>query len=318
MWEQPLTGANIEFYFDTNTFTTSSGFFVFYTQNCLQGISSILAINNVETFSGTPPGGKGIIGCDSAISGTLYTPTIYASGNTAAPLRVDYTDWSSNSSRTVAYVTARFSPVGLITINPPSTAGWAIVGNVLGATGATGPTGATGLTGPTGPQGIQGATGIQGPTGATGDTGLTGPQGIQGPTGNTGPTGSTGPTGATGPQGIQGITGATGPAGSGVWALVGFGGNQTVFPMDTRTALNQFNFLLPSSASHFSLTSPSLIKLNKTFKTRYIGDVIYKTPTTLSRYFELGTENNIIRFYDADFNIIKEVNIQSKIPIGKS
>jgi hypothetical protein len=196
MWETPLTGANIEFYFDTNTFTTSSGFFVFYTQNCLQGISSILAINNVETFSGTPPGGKGIIGCDNAINGTLYTPTIYASGNTAATLRVDYTDWSSDSSRTVAYATARFSPVGLITINPASTAGWAIVGNVLGPTGSTG---AQGDTGPAGTNGATGATGLQGPIGDTGPQGIAG---LNGATGDTGPQGIQGPTGPAGGGGV--------------------------------------------------------------------------------------------------------------------
>jgi hypothetical protein len=233
MWETAMTGTNLEFYFEGNSFSTTSGFFIFYNNLCLSGISKLFVKNNTETFVGTAPGGKGIIVCDSASSGTLSRPTVYASGNTAAALRTDYTDWSSDSSGVIAYTTARFTPGTSITILATESSSWASVGSIMGATGSTGAQGVQGIQGAVGATGAQGPQGIQGEVGATG---AQGPQGIQGIQGEVGATGAQGPqgiqgavgaTGAQGPQGVQGEVGATGAQGpQGIQGEVGATGAQ--------------------------------------------------------------------------------------------
>lgn len=134
IWEVPLTGSNIQFFLINNTITTHSGFCIFYNNSNLDGVASIVAENNTETLSPTSSGGKGIIGLDNAVAGTLFTTTnIYAQNNSPATLNTTYTDWSSDNSKFIAYTTALYSPPSKITIN--SMIRWNVVGNILGPTG---------------------------------------------------------------------------------------------------------------------------------------------------------------------------------------
>jgi hypothetical protein len=184
--EIDLTGTGTNFWFTNNTFSTSSGFAIFYGTTTLQGINAIWAYNNVETYGGaTAPGGKGIIAADSPSATTLPSatsaPYLYISNNTAALLSATYADWSAVANRGIAYNSA------VITATPNTknySAG--TIGNAQGAAGS---------------QGAQGATGAQGPQG---DAGAQGPQGAAGAQGPQGDAGAQGPQGDVGPQGAQG------------------------------------------------------------------------------------------------------------------
>lgn len=78
-----------------------------------------------------------------------------------------------------------------------------------------------------------------------------------------------------------------------------------------RTSTSNTN---PMQTINFYKNSNGSLNLNKTFITRYVGEVLNTVPTTSSYYFELGTQNNIIRFYDADFNNFKEVILPFEYP----
>ena len=163
--EIDLTGTGTNFWFTNNTFSTSSGFAIFYGTTTLQGINAIWAYNNVETYGGaTAPGGKGIIAADSPSATTLPSatsaPYLYISNNTAALLSATYADWSAVGNRGIAYNSA------VITATPNTknySAG--TIGNAQGAQGAQGPQGDPGTQGT---QGNDGAQGPQGPQGAQG------------------------------------------------------------------------------------------------------------------------------------------------------
>lgn len=166
--EIDLTGTGTNFWFTNNTFSTSSGFAIFYGTTTLQGINAIWAYNNVETYGGaTAPGGKGIIAADSPSATTLPSatsaPYLYISNNTAALLSATYADWSAVANRGIAYNSA------VITATPNTknySAG--TIGNAQGAAGAQGATGAQGAQGDVGPQGSAGPQGDAGAQGAQG------------------------------------------------------------------------------------------------------------------------------------------------------
>ena len=115
----------------------------------------------------------------TAVTGTSTTAAVFATGISSATVGDMYLNTSTMN-------TYRCTTAG-----NASTAKWAYVCNIKGATGNTGPTGATG------------GTGSVGPTGAQGKTGPTGAQGNVGPVGPTGATGAKGPTGATGATGAS-------------------------------------------------------------------------------------------------------------------
>ena len=133
--EIDLTGTGTNFWFTNNTFSTSSGFAIFYGTTTLQGINAIWAYNNVETYGGaTAPGGKGIIAADSPSATTLPSatsaPYLYISNNTAALLSATYADWSAVGNCGIAYNSA------VITATPNTknySAG--TIGNAQGAAG---------------------------------------------------------------------------------------------------------------------------------------------------------------------------------------
>lgn len=125
----------------------------------------------------------------TAITGTSTTAAIFSStGITDALINDMYLNSSTGATYKCTFGGAA------------STAKWAYIGSIKGATGSKGATGATGPQGVQGPKGATGATGPQGPKGDTGATGLQGPKGNTGATGPQGPKGDKGATGAAGPN----------------------------------------------------------------------------------------------------------------------
>lgn len=107
--ETDLTGTNFELYLKNNNFTTSSGYFIFYSTNTLVGVRQLALLNNIET-SVSPNSGKGLIGCDFVQPTTLGEPLLYADGNSPAPLRSDYPSYSVDSG-VIAYKDSVYSPL---------------------------------------------------------------------------------------------------------------------------------------------------------------------------------------------------------------
>lgn len=112
-----LIGTNIDFYFINNSFTTSSGFAIFFNTNALEGIRSIYINNNTEILGTGITGSKGIIGLDGPSSGTITNISIKGANNTVPSLRADYSDITTDANRFVAYVTAKYSPIFTIDTN---------------------------------------------------------------------------------------------------------------------------------------------------------------------------------------------------------
>jgi hypothetical protein len=135
--ESSLVGTNSEFYLMNNTFSTTSGFVIFFAGNALQGVSVLYLEDNTETFVGaSPPGGKGLIGCDGTIASpgsNPGAPALYVVGtNTAAALRPDYTSWTA-AAGLVAYATAIYPtpPVPTLPVLPIDVSEWSAFASVM-------------------------------------------------------------------------------------------------------------------------------------------------------------------------------------------
>lgn len=106
-----LTKTNVDFYFINNSFTTSSGFAIFYNENALEGIRSIYINNNTEILGGGATGSKGIIGLDTGTTGIITNISIKGTNNIVPSLRIDYSDITTDANRFIAYVTSKYSPI---------------------------------------------------------------------------------------------------------------------------------------------------------------------------------------------------------------
>ena len=174
----------------------------------------------------------------TACTGTSATGTVFATGIASALVN----DMYLNTSTGYVYK--------CVTAGNASTAKWAYVGSIKGATGATGAkgeTGATGAKGADGDDGADGATWLFGtatPTASNGKDGdfylntstwdvysrasgaWTKKGNIKGATGATGPTGAKGDKGDTGAAGAAGTRGSTWTTGT---AITGTATSGTVF-----------------------------------------------------------------------------------------
>jgi hypothetical protein len=114
-----VLGTNCELYFVNNTFQTFNGWAIFVTNPILANFSKIVATGNIENVGVGSSGSKGLIGIDTLapLSGILPSllgePICYFADNQAAvggALRGDYTDWTFEQDRGIAYSTANTQP----------------------------------------------------------------------------------------------------------------------------------------------------------------------------------------------------------------
>jgi len=112
------TGTNSELYLVGNTLTTFNGWALFVTSPYLANFSKIVAYNNTENVGLLSLGSKGLIGLDvggGILPPPLSNPICYFADNQVAVggvLRTDYTDWTFEQDRCIAYGVTTTAPTG--------------------------------------------------------------------------------------------------------------------------------------------------------------------------------------------------------------